>query len=179
MTKAQKLYQADAVCNILIHNKLLAANRAREILRQKDALLENLEKQRQKKYKSTPAAELISNTLTIIDVIASLNLSRLDKPGLPLDEETIYQALAREWQIPYYKLDPLKLDLNVVTNSITRSFAMKHLVLPVEISDGVLTVATPNPFNLEVLDDIASATKMKVQMAVSPKSDIIRSECIL
>ena len=174
MTKAQKLYQADAVCNILIHNKLLAANRAREILRQKDALLENLEKQRQKKYKSTPAAELISNTLTIIDVIASLNLSRLDKPGLPLDEETIYQALAREWQIPYYKLDPLKLDLNVVTNSITRSFAMKHLVLPVEISDGVLTVATPNPFNLEVLDDIASATKMKVQMAVSPKSDIIK-----
>ena len=174
MDKVEKAYQADTVCKILIQNKLLAANRAKEILRQKDALLENLDKLRRKKYKHTPAAALISNTLTIVDVIASLNLSRLDNPGLPLDEETIYQALAREWRIPFFKLDPLKLDLNVVTNSITRSFAMKHLVLPVEINEGVLTVATPNPFNLEVLDDISAATKMRVQMAVSPKSDIIK-----
>jgi general secretion pathway protein E len=174
MDKMLKAYQADTVCKILIHNKLLATNRAKEILRQKDALLENLEKLRKKKYKNTPTAELISNTPTIVDVIVSLNLSRLDNPGLPLDEETIYQALSREWQIPYYKLDPLKLDLNVVTNSITRSFAMKHLVLPVEINEGVLTVATANPFNLEVLDDISSATKMRVQTVVSPKSDIIK-----
>ncbi len=174
MRKALTAYKADAVLKILIQNKLMAANRAKEILRQKDALLENLEKLRQKKHQTTPAAELISNTLTIVDVISSLKLSRLDNPGLPLDEETIYQALAQEWQVPYYKLDPLKLDLNVVTNSITRSFAMKHLVLPVEISEGVLTVATPNPFNLEVLDDIASATKMRVRMVVSPKSDIIK-----
>jgi general secretion pathway protein E len=174
MEKDLKAYQADMVCKILIQNKLLASNRAKEILRQKDALLENLEKLRQKKYDGNPAVELISNKLTIVDVITSLNLSRLDNPALPLDEETIYQALAREWRIPFYKLDPLKLDLNVVTNSITRSFAMRHLVLPVEISEGVLTVATPNPFDLEVLDDIASATKMRVQMVVSPKSDIIK-----
>jgi len=174
MEKSSKLYQADAVCKVLVQKKLLAANRAREILRQKDALLEKLEKLRQKKYENTPAAELISNPLTIVDVINTLKLSRLDNPALPLDEETIYQALALEWKIPFYKLDPLKLDLNVVTNSITRSFAMKHLVLPVEINDGILTVATPNPFNLEVLDDIASATKMRVQMAVSPKSDVIK-----
>jgi general secretion pathway protein E len=174
MDKAQTSYQADKVCKLLIKNKLLAANRAKEILRQKDALLENLEKLRQKKYKDIPTVQLISNSMNIIDVIASLNLSRLDNPALPLDEETIYQALAREWRIPFYKLDPLKLDLNVVTNSITRSFAMRHLVLPVEISEGVLTVATPNPFNLEVVDDISSATKMRVQMVVSPKSDIIK-----
>jgi general secretion pathway protein E len=174
MEKALKLYQADSVCKVLVNNRLLAANRAREIIRQKDALLEKLEKMRQKKYENTPAAELISNPLTIVDAITSLKLSRLDNPALPLDEETIYQALAREWGIPFYKLDPLKLDLNVVTNSITRSFAMKHLVLPVEIKEGILTVATPNPFNLEVLDDIASASKMRVQMAVSPKSDVIK-----
>jgi general secretion pathway protein E len=174
MEKVPKMYQAEAVCKILVQNKLLAANRAREILRQRDALLDKLEKIKQKKFENTPAAELISNPLTIVDVITSLKLSRLDNPALPLDEETIYQALAREWKMPFYKLDPLKLDLNVVTSSITRSFAMKHLVLPVEVKDGVLTVATPNPFNLEVLDDIASAAKLRVQMAVSPKSEVIK-----
>ncbi len=174
MENSSKLYQADTVCKVLVQKGLLAANRAREILRQKDALLGKLEKLRQKKIENTPTAELISNPLTIVDVINTLKLNRLDNPALPLDEETIYQALAHEWKIPFYKLDPLKLDLNVVTNSITRSFAMKHLVLPVEVRDGILTVATPNPFNLEVLDDIASATKMRVQMAVSPKSDVIK-----
>ena len=174
MCSTKKMYQAESVCKTLVQNKLLAANRAREILRQQDALLEKLERVREKKYGDTPAVELINNPLTIVDVISSLKLSRMDNPGLPLDEETIYQALAREWKIPFYKLDPLKLDLNVVTSSITRSFAMKHLVLPVEIKDGILTVATPYPFNLEVLDDIASATKMRVQMAVSPKSEVIK-----
>jgi general secretion pathway protein E len=174
MGSTKKMYQAESVCKILVQNKLLAANRAREILRQQDALLEKLEKVREKKYGDTPAVQLINNPLTIVDVISSLKLSRLDNPGLPLDEETIYQALAHEWKIPFYKLDPLKLDLNVVTSSITRSFAMKHLVLPVEVKEGVLTVATPYPFNLEVLDDIASATKLRVQMAVSPKSEVIK-----
>jgi general secretion pathway protein E len=112
--------------------------------------------------------------LNFVDVITSLNLSRLDNPALPLDEETIYKALASEWQVPFFKLDPLKLDLNIVTSSITRSFAMKHLVLPVDINDGVLTVATPNPFDLEVLDDIVSASKLQVRMVVSPKSEIIK-----
>jgi general secretion pathway protein E len=174
MGSTEKMYQAESVCRLLVQNKLLAANRAREILRQQDALLEKLEKVRQRKYGDTPAVQLINNPLTIVDVISSLKLSRMDNPGLPLDEETIYQALAREWKIPFYKLDPLKLDLNVVTSSITRSFAMKHLVLPVEIKEGVLTVATPYPFNLEVLDDISSATKLRVQMAVSPKSEVIK-----
>jgi general secretion pathway protein E len=170
----EKQFKADVVCKILIQNKLLAGNRAKEILRHKTGLLKKLENQRDERYKDTPAEELIHNPLNIIDVIASLNLNRLDKPELPLDEETIYQTLARRWEVPYFKLDPLKLDLQVVTSSISRSFAMKHLVLPVEVKDGVLKVATPKPINLEILDDISSASKMRVQMVISPKSDIIK-----
>ena len=174
MENLKNMYHAEKVCNILVESKLLAEKRVKEILRQKDGLLDKLEKIRKKKYENTAAVELISNPLTIVDVISSLKLSRLDNPTLPLDEETIYQALARQWKIPFYKLDPLKLDLNVVTSAVTRSFAMKHLVLPVEVKEGILTVATPNPFNLEVLDDIASATKLKVRLVVSPKSDVIK-----
>jgi general secretion pathway protein E len=167
-------FRADLVCQILVKNKLLAASSAQEILRKKDALLKKLETIRQKKYDHIPAAEWISNPLSIVDVIVSLKLSRLDNPGLPLDEETIFQLLAAHWKIPFYRLDPLKLDLNVVTSTIPRSFAMKHLVVPVEVKDGVLTVAMPDPFNLEVLDDIAMASKMRVLAVVSPKSEIIK-----
>lgn len=174
MDNMQNQFKADVVCKVIINNKLLAANRAKEILRHQHGILKKLEKSREKRYKNTPTDELIHNPLNIVDVITSMKLRRLDNPELPLDEEIIFQKLAQHWNVPFYKLDPLKLDLNVVTSSISRSFAMKHLVLPVEVEDGVLTVATPQPFNLEVLDDISSASQMRVKMVISPKSDVIK-----
>jgi len=172
--KLRNTFRADLVCQMLIKNRLLSQADARELFRKKDILLEKLEQIRHKKYDNTPAAELISNPLNIVDVIVSLKMNRMDNPNLPLDEEVIYQTLARHWNFPYFKIDPLKLDLNVVTSTIPRTFAMKHLVVPVDIQNGILTVAMPDPFNLEVLDDIGMASKMQVRPVVSPKSDIIK-----
>jgi general secretion pathway protein E len=173
-SKSRNPFRAETVCQILVQRKMLAPANAKEILRKKDALIEKLEKIRAKKHAQTNSSDIIKNPLSIVDVIASLNMSRLENPGLPLDEETIYQVLADAWKVPFYRIDPLKLDLNIVTNTIPRSFAMKHLVLPVDIKDGILTVAMADPFNLEVLDDIAMASKLRVQVVVSPKTDIIK-----
>ncbi|MCJ8501934.1 GspE/PulE family protein [Desulfatitalea alkaliphila] len=167
-------FQAEEVCRILVRNKVLAVSSAQEILRKQHGLVQKLERIREKKYAQVPASEAISNPVTIVDVIASLKLSRLDNPGLPLDEETVFKYLAGHWQMPFFRLDPLKLDLNVVTSTIPRTFAMKHLVVPVAVEDGVLTVAMPNPFDEEVLHDITMASKMRVEAVVSPKSDIIK-----
>jgi len=46
--------------------------------------------------------------------------------------------------------------------------------LPIEINDGWLTVATPDPFNVEILSDIAQVSQLKVKTVVSPKTDIIK-----
>jgi general secretion pathway protein E len=51
---------------------------------------------------------------------------------------------------------------------------LKHLVLPIEVDSGTLIVATPNPHNMEVLDDIIRVTNMRVETVVSSKSDIIK-----
>ena len=115
-----------------------------------------------------------SNNVTIIDVIASLDLERADNPNKALDEEVLYQALAKEWGMPFKRIDPLQLDLDLVTDTIPRSFAMKHLVLPIAIEDGCMAVATPNPFNVEAMEDISRVSHMKVRPVVSTKGDIIR-----
>lgn len=174
MDNAKTPFRADWVCKLLVRDKLLSVEKAKDILRQQNGLLQKLEKMRERKYANTPDARRIHNPLNIVDAVISLNLKRLDNPSLPLDEETIYKAIAKEWKVPFYKLDPLKLDLNVVTSTIPRTFALNHMVLPIEISDGVLTVATLDPFNLEVLDNIAAASQLKVQTALSSKSDIIK-----
>ena len=173
-THPKNIFKPDFVCKVLILHKLLDTTRAKEIMRKREALQKRLEELKEKKLERSEGTELINNPITIVDVIASLKLSRLDNPGLPLDEETIFETLAKHWGIPFFKIDPLNLDLNVVTTTIPRSFAMKHLVLPVDVQDGVLTLAMLDPFNLEVLDDVAMASKLKVRAVVSPKSEIIK-----
>ncbi|MGD9271389.1 MAG: GspE/PulE family protein, partial [Syntrophobacterales bacterium] len=73
------------------------------------------------------------------------------------------------------KIDPLELDLELVTQTIPKSFALKHMVLPVESSLETITVVVYDPFNRQVLEDIERVTKKRVEALISTKSDIIKT----
>jgi general secretion pathway protein E len=167
-------FSPENVCKVLLRHGLISESQKKEILAKKDRLLNKLEQLRAMKQSASASRSRIRNPVTIIDVIHSLQMERADDRAKVLDEETVYQALARSWRIPYRKIDPLKLDLNLVTTTIPHTFARKHLVLPIEINDGWLTVATPDPFNVEVLNDIAQVSQLKVKTVVSPKTDVIK-----
>ncbi len=176
MTKEMnKPISAKGVCKVLLKRGMISQEQATEILKKKDNVRKKLEKRQIKEQASRSPGINISNQVSIIDIIDSLNLQRVDDVPGKLDEEILFQTLAEEWGIPYKKIDPLKLDLNIVTTTIPRSFALKHLILPIEIKDGCLTVATSNPFNMETIDDIQRVSQFKVNTVVSSKSDIIRT----
>jgi len=175
MTKnTRSLLSAENVCRIFLKKGLISKEQRQEIFSQKDTLQKKLEKLQVIKDASGGSSSRIINPVTIIDIICFLKLDREDDPTRELDEETIFQALAEEWKIEYKKIDPLDLDLKLVTTTIPRTFAMKHLVLPIAVKDGWLTVATPNPHNLEVMEDISRVSHLKVKPVVSSKSDIIK-----
>jgi general secretion pathway protein E len=172
MQNASDRFSPQHVCKVLLKLGLINQDQTKEIMAKKDRLLIKLEQIRAVRKSSGKGP--ISNPVTIVDVITALKLERADDPAQLVDEETIYQSLARAWKIPFIRIDPLKLDLNLVTTTIPHTFARKHLVLPIEINEGCLTVATPDPFNVEVVHDIAQVTHMKVKTVVSPKTDIIK-----
>jgi general secretion pathway protein E len=165
---------AKNVCRTLLKKGLISKVQAGDIFKKKDTLRQKLEKLQVIRDASGSSSSKIINPITIIDIISFLKLERRDDPAKELDEETIFQALGEEWKIDYKKIDPLKLDLKLVTTTIPRSFAMKHLVLPTGVKDGWLTVATPNPHNIEVMEDISRVSQLKVKPVVSSKSDIIK-----
>jgi len=165
---------AKNVCRTLLKRGLISKEQTEDIFKKKDTLRQKLEKLQMLRDASGGPSSRIINPITIIDIISFLKLDRRDDPTRELDEETIFQVLAEEWRIDYKKIDPLELDLKLVTTTIPRSFAMKHLVLPIAIQDDWLTVATPNPYNLEVMEDISRVSQLKVKPVVSSKSDIIK-----
>ena len=172
MAISSEKLSGDNVCKVLQKFGLITEPQKKDILSKQGRLTAKLEQIRAMRQSSGKGRS--SNPVTIIDVISSLELSRADDSAKILDEETIFQALAKFWKIPFKKIDPLKLDLNLVTTTIPHTFARKHLVLPISKNEGYLTVATPDPFNVEVMQDIAQVTQQKIKPVFSTKTDIIK-----
>ena len=172
--KIIKEFSDDSICRILLETGLINATQNKEIQVKKNQIRAKLQQIRAMRSSTSAGKARMVNPVTIVDIINSMELNRSDDSSKPLDEETIFQILAKAWKIPYKKIDPLNLDLNLVTRTIPHTFAMKHLVLPVDSSDGYMTVATPNPFNMEAMSDIAQVTQMKVRAVLSTKTDIIK-----
>ena len=116
----------------------------------------------------------IEHPVTIVDVLASLQLPLPGSNAGVLDEERIMSTIARHLNIAFRKIDPLKLDLDVVTKTIPRLFALKHLVVPVDITDGRLEVVMYDPTDASVLEDIRRVTTLEVTAAMGTKADILK-----
>lgn len=108
----------------------------------------------------------------LLDIIISLRLEVKGKKSVPLTEEMIMQAVSLKFKIPFKKLDPLDLDIDTVTQTIPKSFAVSHLIVPVDIRNGILEVVTCNPDNHVALEDIERANQLKVRPFLSTRSDI-------
>jgi general secretion pathway protein E len=174
--KAHHPMAEKSILQTLVKHRLVTKHQAGEILFKSDSLKRRLEANRQRRLKEKKIDAFVNTgQVTLLDVLTDQSLHRIGDTFKGLDEEVLYQTLAAEWDIPYQTIDPLKLDLNLVTSTIPHSFARKHLVIPLARRNGELILATVNPFNREIFDDISRATQLKVRPVVATKSAIIKT----
>ncbi len=166
------------IAKILFNSAILSRKQVNAALKNEPDIRKALEKQQQAKLKGNLKNSILP-PIYFMDVLLALKLKKQDNPGMEVDEDLLYETLANAWNIPYKKIDPLTLDLNVVTQTIPHSFALRHLVLPLEVEGKIIRVATPNPFNHEAMDDIERVSGLKALPVVSCKTDVIHliAEC--
>ncbi|WP_300463343.1 GspE/PulE family protein [Desulfobacula sp.] len=167
-----KRFSSQTICKILMAAELMTGEQARDLLK-KENRVKNILLKRQAKPSDKELSRVRKTTrISFVDVILYMKIERKDQPGKIMDEDLIYQTLAKAWKVPYKKIDPLKLELSLVTGTISKSFAAKYLLLPLMVEEGKLIVATPDPFNYEAIKDIEMVSKLKVKTVVSSKSDV-------
>ena len=113
--------------------------------------------------------------LSPVEILASFGFVDQKRDSETVDEDKATRAVAEELGIPYRKIDPLKLDAQLITRTLSRPFARKHAVVPLERRNGVLVVAAANPFDRELFENLRGLTGSEVQAVLSAPSDIHRA----
>jgi general secretion pathway protein E len=88
------------------------------------------------------------------------------------NEVQIAQALAAHVGLPYVKINPLDLDLDVVTKGIAGPFARKHGLVAINKTGDRITVAVHDPFAPFPAEDIKRVTGLEVDRVVATRTDV-------
>jgi general secretion pathway protein E len=113
--------------------------------------------------------------LSPIELMASFGFPDLRRDGELIDEDKATAVLAEAVGMPYRKIDPLKLDASLITRTLSRPFARRHAVLALERRGGLLVVATANPFDRELFENLRGLTGMEIEPVLAAPSDIHRA----
>lgn len=89
-----------------------------------------------------------------------------------MSEVQLTQALAEAAGLRFQRINPLDLDLEVVTSALPAGFARKNGIVAIGQNAGKIVIAVHDPFAPFPEEDIRRVTGLGVERVVSPKSDI-------
>ena len=97
----------------------------------------------------------------------------LVKKGLVTLTE-VTQALAKQFNIPFLTLQEISFQPDAVRR-IPEQVARRYQVVPVKIDGQVLTIASVDPLNVMVVDDLSFLTGLQIDIALMTTTDIERA----
>jgi type IV pilus assembly protein PilB len=91
-----------------------------------------------------------------------------------LFEEDLARTLATIFGLPYRNLDVQPPD-PAATPAIPEGFCRRRCVLPMEITEGELTVAVADPRDVQTIDDLRIVVSMPFHLVVAPEEKLRRA----
>jgi len=156
--------QPDYLADLLVRQGRITADQAFQI--KKEAKLLPARGRSHKAYEQKAVA---------YELIASLRLPMVGRPGAILGEFEIAEAIAAEAKIPFVRVDTLNLDADLIEQRMSRPFARRHRMIPLAIHDGKLRVACANPFDLEAIDQYRRIAGRNLDFVVASEPEILKA----
>jgi general secretion pathway protein E len=163
-----KFLNSDALLDVLLKLKVLTPKQQQFVTLEKGKMRQKLLRQANKD------GQVDKDYPDMVEIIAAFNFKLLGGDGRLIDEELIMRTVAKEKNLPFKKLDPLDLDMDVATKTIPRNFAIRQLLLPFKMENGVVEMAVYHPDCQAELADIEQANHIKIKPYIATKSDIKR-----
>lgn len=162
----------EELAQILFKHKLLTEEQAKEVVIRCDGQRARLSFNRSR---GDANAKKELKAITAAEIIASFRYHiNGDETKELLDEDLIVKTLAQTKGVPYIKLDPLKLDANLITSTVSLPFARRTTVLPLYKKKDELTVAVCDPYDKELFEELRILTRMEIAPVLAIRTDIQR-----
>lgn len=99
-----------------------------------------------------------------IEQVANLSLTRHDHNHKILDEEVLTRFLAGLYKLPYYRIDPLKVHVDEITQVMSYAYAQRHNILAVDVNEDEqsVKVAVMDPDNLSWKESLSQVVSKEI-----------------
>ena len=91
-----------------------------------------------------------------------------------IEDQTLTNFIARQQGIPVVNLDELVVP-EILFKRIPKKLIDKHHMVPIRHHDGVLTVATSDPYDYEAIEEIQLAIDQRVELVLAARTQITRT----
>jgi len=100
-------------------------------------------------------------------VIADQKWKDPRQPKKILHLEALTQWLAEKVGLPYYHIDPFKIDFAAVTKTMSSAYAERFHILPVAINTREVTIATSEPFVRDWEEQIKHVLRLEIKRVLA------------
>jgi len=153
--KLRKHLDLEQILNWLVHDGILTEETAKIQYPQAQGILKN--------------APMSMHPLT---ALAQCKLTAVTSPGIHLNLDWLTEWLAKRMNLPFYRIDPLKVDFTKVADVMSATYATRFNILPVEITPTTVTVASCEPGDTEWHEEIAKVTQRELKLVLANPLDI-------
>lgn len=121
------------------------------------------------------AQGILKNSPTKMHPLVAVAQCKIVATGAPhklLSLDWLTDWLAGKVNLPFMRIDPLKIDFTKVADVMSATYATRFNILPVELTSTVLTIATADPFNIEWEAEIQKISRREIKLVISNPLEI-------
>jgi general secretion pathway protein E len=160
----------EELLELLVRYRLLSAAQAQDVASRATTLKSRVLKDRVGSVRSQAAARY---DVTPAEIVAAAALPHPKHQHRKVDEDAVAQVLAQEAGVPYLKIDPLRIDSQLVTKTLSRPFARRHVVLAVDQQGEDIVLAITDPLDTTLRESLEDLIQRPLRYVVSAKCDIL------
>lgn len=109
-----------------------------------------------------------------LKIIADCEVADQTQFGKVMKLEPLTQWLAGKVNLPYYYIDPLKIDVAAVTLVYSHAYALNFNILPVQVSKDEVVIATAEPYVRSWEYDLAKIQPCRIKRVFANPEEIKR-----
>ena len=102
-----------------------------------------------------------------ISIISTQGWTKANDTNVLLDAEELTRWLANRSNLPYVRIDPLKIDVSAVTNVMSYAYAERFKILPISVNGNRVTVATSEPYVREWERELSGLLKLDFERVIT------------